>query len=264
MTPCEITQDLLPLYIDNSCTEDSREYVEQHLAECAECRSIYETMNKSIQFIHTRQKAKKSFSDFQKRMMTRRTLLITLCAVLVLIALSVVAFEAVNRYMFYQYWPQPARLEPIVSTVSRLSDGSIYLTLYYADDDVCVSQYHTDLAHLSNPFTETDIYFEDNGTFYIQPGYMPAYQKDKELIALNRDVHDFILPTEESYPKYAHYSTTVDNFDQAYNRIVLIGSDGERVLWEAGNELPAADTAAEAELTKAIALIEYYNSPYAP
>lgn len=34
---CEIIRDLLPLYQDGVCSEKSREAVEEHLAECAEC-----------------------------------------------------------------------------------------------------------------------------------------------------------------------------------------------------------------------------------
>lgn len=41
---CEIIRDLLPSYVDEICSEASKEWVEQHLAECAECSSIAERM----------------------------------------------------------------------------------------------------------------------------------------------------------------------------------------------------------------------------
>lgn len=37
---CEIIQDLLPLYEDGCCSEQSRKIVEEHLAECESCRKI--------------------------------------------------------------------------------------------------------------------------------------------------------------------------------------------------------------------------------
>ncbi len=37
---CEIVQDLLPLYHDEACSEASRKYVEKHVSECAECRTM--------------------------------------------------------------------------------------------------------------------------------------------------------------------------------------------------------------------------------
>lgn len=42
--PCGIIKDLLPLYIDEVCNEESRKAVEMHLAECEVCRACYKVM----------------------------------------------------------------------------------------------------------------------------------------------------------------------------------------------------------------------------
>ena len=44
-TQCGVVGDLLPLYIDECCSDESRIIVENHLEECAECRAIYENMS---------------------------------------------------------------------------------------------------------------------------------------------------------------------------------------------------------------------------
>lgn len=41
---CEVIQDLLPLYVDNACSEDSEKLVEDHMAECETCKQAYEAM----------------------------------------------------------------------------------------------------------------------------------------------------------------------------------------------------------------------------
>ena len=41
---CSIIQDLLPIYCDDLTSEDSREEIEKHLAECETCREVYENM----------------------------------------------------------------------------------------------------------------------------------------------------------------------------------------------------------------------------
>lgn len=41
---CEIIRDLLPLYADNVCSEESRELIENHCSECRECRERLESM----------------------------------------------------------------------------------------------------------------------------------------------------------------------------------------------------------------------------
>lgn len=37
---CDIIQDLIPSYIDGICSEASKNYVEEHIENCAECREI--------------------------------------------------------------------------------------------------------------------------------------------------------------------------------------------------------------------------------
>ena len=34
---CEIVRDILPLYVDNACSESSREIIEEHLGQCPDC-----------------------------------------------------------------------------------------------------------------------------------------------------------------------------------------------------------------------------------
>ena len=45
---CNIVADLLPLYQDGVCSEDSRELVEAHLAECTDCRKLAEQLAAEI------------------------------------------------------------------------------------------------------------------------------------------------------------------------------------------------------------------------
>ena len=37
---CDVIRDLLPLYADDACSQDSRHLVDEHLAECAECSNM--------------------------------------------------------------------------------------------------------------------------------------------------------------------------------------------------------------------------------
>lgn len=38
---CDVIKDLLPLYIENLCSEESKQVVEEHLEQCKECRQEY-------------------------------------------------------------------------------------------------------------------------------------------------------------------------------------------------------------------------------
>lgn len=45
---CDVIQDLLPLYYDGICSESTKQLVEEHLADCADCRSALEQLQSSL------------------------------------------------------------------------------------------------------------------------------------------------------------------------------------------------------------------------
>lgn len=45
---CKIIQDLIPLYIDKCCSDETEKSVEEHLNSCAECYSVYKSMSASM------------------------------------------------------------------------------------------------------------------------------------------------------------------------------------------------------------------------
>ena len=45
---CEIIKDLLPLYKDEVCSEDSQRLIQEHLQTCDECKKLFEQMNIDI------------------------------------------------------------------------------------------------------------------------------------------------------------------------------------------------------------------------
>ena len=45
---CHIVRDLLPMYQDELLSDESRKDVEEHLAECADCHTLYEKMHSDL------------------------------------------------------------------------------------------------------------------------------------------------------------------------------------------------------------------------
>jgi len=45
---CDIIKDLLPLYHDGVCSEESRNIIEEHLKDCDDCKNYLENINKEI------------------------------------------------------------------------------------------------------------------------------------------------------------------------------------------------------------------------
>ena len=45
---CDTVRDMLPLYVDNIVSDDTRAIVEEHLASCDACRKEYEAMKNTV------------------------------------------------------------------------------------------------------------------------------------------------------------------------------------------------------------------------
>ena len=95
---CEMIQDLLPLYLDGVCSEESKKAIEQHLAECSGCKAFYTAMEEAegtqIQ-AHNPDRERQKAVSFQavKKRIFRKQILAAVSAVLVLVAM---AFAAVG------------------------------------------------------------------------------------------------------------------------------------------------------------------------
>lgn len=45
---CNIVKDLLPTYIDGLCSKESKEFIEDHLRNCPDCKEVFEMMQDDI------------------------------------------------------------------------------------------------------------------------------------------------------------------------------------------------------------------------
>lgn len=70
---CKVIEDLLPLYSDNVCSDESRKLVEEHLRECEKCRTLLDNMA-IVQITHIEKEesektaiAKKGFKKIRRR-----------------------------------------------------------------------------------------------------------------------------------------------------------------------------------------------------
>lgn len=96
--PCNLVQDLLPLYHDEVCSQESNEAVKKHLLECPACKKYYEEMcvademtNPSHDEERERQKAA-SFQSVRRKLKKRQVTMSLLCVVTLLL----IAFAGVK------------------------------------------------------------------------------------------------------------------------------------------------------------------------
>ncbi len=105
---CNVIKDLIPLYYDSACSQESKEIVEQHIEECQECRNYLEDLKKSSDvekvFYNKElevQKAK-SFKNFSKKMLYKSiqlvaTVMMVIFIIVVLLLLLLVHYQKNNK-----------------------------------------------------------------------------------------------------------------------------------------------------------------------
>ncbi len=95
---CNMMDDLLPLYIEEACSEDSRLAVEEHLAECSACRSKLQRMQQDNPSVST-PSMEQIMKRYSKKMRRRKVwnVLRDILVVVLVILLSVVVYVYESR-----------------------------------------------------------------------------------------------------------------------------------------------------------------------
>ncbi|HWQ70811.1 MAG TPA: zf-HC2 domain-containing protein [Desulfitobacteriaceae bacterium] len=105
---CEIIKDLLPLYHDGVCSNDSKTIVEEHLAYCDSCKAELQAMedtlfvNNAEQNLHEAEAVKKLSKRWKKGMV--RSLLKGILITVVIIALVAIVLYC---FMGIRFVPKP-------------------------------------------------------------------------------------------------------------------------------------------------------------
>lgn len=95
---CGVIEDLLPLYQDKVCSEESIALIEKHLEECENCKKLTESMQ--IEFAVSEETEEKSTNKYFKKgfkKIKRRFAIILICVLILMPVLVVVGRLTVNE-----------------------------------------------------------------------------------------------------------------------------------------------------------------------
>lgn len=98
---CDIIKDLLPLYHDGVCSDDSRAMIEKHLLECDNCKAELQAMDEVLPISSPEQNlieadAVKNLSKKWKKGMLKSLLKGVLITLLTIIVLTLVLYLFVD------------------------------------------------------------------------------------------------------------------------------------------------------------------------
>ena len=102
---CDIIKDLLPSYVDEICSVASKEWIEEHLKECEECRALAEMMK------NTEISAKRL--EFEQLEAGRKVIRQNLKRSLISLGLSALVFAVLMCSFFWDNGQIPILLLPV-------------------------------------------------------------------------------------------------------------------------------------------------------
>lgn len=91
---CKIVQDLLPAYIDNVLSEETKLYVEEHLKSCDECKKVYDEMNFDLQKEDVKNtEIVKTIKKYKRKIVTLKVFVIIVILAIIITIISIIGFR---------------------------------------------------------------------------------------------------------------------------------------------------------------------------
>jgi hypothetical protein len=217
---CDIIKDILPLYYDNVCSDDSKKMVEEHLAECNTCKSELdkiktdikipkETIEKNI----SDSNAIKNISDFWNRSKVKAFIK---GVIITAISFTVIFLGYIGLFQCNIVSVPTDVVE--ITNVCQLADGRIV--------------YHVKLTD-GYELRRIKFNMEESGKFYESP-YRPIIKSKSNIdIGLNNSYYLFGEVQQSVYKdKYG---------EDAEIKALYFGTQEDNILvWEEGMDLPKA------------------------
>ena len=220
---CNIIQDLLPLYHDGVCSDDSSTAVAEHLNDCEMCREELRLIETDLNAPHISPNSKNAMraaSEAWKK--NKKSGFIKGIVIAVIIcALLVGGFMGLTQWRII-----PASSDVLeVTELSQLSDGRIIFNLFVNDNK--------NLHFIK--FTETD-----DGCFYLTPMHSVIETTRTYHAGLFSKYHVFYPPGYDA-EQLSPGVILSQNIEKIY-----VGPVGDGILvWEKGMELQKASDVLE-------------------
>lgn len=220
---CDIVQDVLPLYYDEVCSQDTKNLVETHLQSCKACQIELKNLsvNVPVQPSELKQNAQdkkmmlslaNSWNTFRKKSFFKGVGIASLVALLLY----------GGYFGLYEWDIKPVKQDNIAITeIAQLADGRIAYHVDYLDNlDVYRVKYE----------------LHEDGNFYMIPLRTIIGKSSLPHFVVGEGYQDFNLPSRQ-----------VDRAGKI--QALYYGSpENAQLIWKEGMELPKASEELEKQL----------------
>jgi|GEM_PF-1122944 len=215
---CSIIQDILPLYIDEIVSKDTKEMVEEHFEQCDQCKQEYELMKQEL--IIPVEKESLIIKSIQKKWLSKKIMISGLS-----VLITAVILVSVYLYVFVH-----ATVVPYSEDVIKIEtqNENQLVTHYYG-----VSYQSINMTH---PIT-LEINGEEKNVVFLHYKESIANSHSRKLMDNEqvRNEQEFIFQIPESElvdaVYYADFNSEKFDMKQATNPWYSV-LDGAELIWE--------------------------------
>ena len=234
---CAIVQDLLALYEDDCLQEESRKMVEDHIAECQECRWVYEACEK-MQDIQVQAQTEsdlqiqKSVSQIMKKIKRRTTLKAVIG--IVLIVAVIIGGHVFCNHITDSEWGYSEMLYGIasddveVAQLYQLAGGDIYCVLKSSKSIGIQSMTGLqDPSELSDQNEEQTLEYRMRGRTFWETVSVPEIKQSTIIFPVRLEGI-----SEETKQEYTCYAKQVAFYGKTMS--------DKKVIWNEGQDIAKA------------------------
>ena len=249
---CNVARDLMPLVIDGVASEESQQYVDEHIAECTECALTYGAMRVELPRANQekeRAEMEKAAKEMRKKRRKRIVRSVVLGAVLcyVLLVSANWLWDELTIYCRY-----PMEKEDIKIQIYRMSDETGLIVYDLARDDVYIGlgwEYDPDRSVLTLKPKEQAIQLGNETQEKLHGGYrtddLGGWEEAGWMLATMEQVEEWNSSGRMNYMEYD---------PNPIQEIWVEYSDGMELLYRHGDEVSKCSPEMEIYL-------EYLNNP---
>ena len=227
--PCEVIADLLPLYSDGACSEQSAALVEEHICSCEKCKKAladmsepYETKNKPDE----EQMLAKSIFKIRKKLNRKIIFRSTAIALALFCAFFAVwsAFEVLTKLNVVSVGAENFE----ISGVTCVEEGKVISFSFEALDGKGINVFDTEM---------------EGNVLYIIPKRNFIEKNDGKNISDAECLYINIMDAngdDDGILRYFNISPQLTERDGGIERIYIGSRSDNILLWEKGMDVPVA------------------------
>lgn len=124
--PCNVIEDMLPMYYDGVCSAESAAFVEEHLKDCARCSIVLSDLRSGMDIRETAEDDLKPLNEIERQWKKSRRIFIVrgICIALVALLLLGVTLSGIWFFSYGKYYCSLVRnMEPIFGEESPVTSA---------------------------------------------------------------------------------------------------------------------------------------------